>query len=145
MAALPNLALLYQRSAMGTYDHTAFQVSDMDAAIAFYVDRLGFTLNFRATNADEGEEYAFLTLGDLRLELIQDLNLADYRKPDIKPPYCPHLAIETGDMEGIVARLKQNGVPILRGPLRIEGEETWVYFADPDHNVLEYIQWFKKK
>ena len=24
----------------------------------------------------------------------------------------------------------------------IEGEETWVYFADPDGNVLEYIQWY---
>ncbi|HVO68658.1 MAG TPA: VOC family protein [Aggregatilineaceae bacterium] len=127
------------------YDHTAFQVSDMDTAIAFYVDKLGFAFNFRATNADEGEEYALLTLGDVRLELIQDLTLADYLKPDIKPPYCPHLAIETGDMEGIVARLKQNGVPIIRGPLQIEDEETWVYFADPDHNVLEYIQWFRKK
>jgi hypothetical protein len=29
--------------------------------------------------------------------------------------------------------------------LAIEGEETWVYFADPDNNVLEYIQWYKKK
>jgi hypothetical protein len=35
-------------------------------------------------------------------------------------------------------------VAILRGPLKIEGEETWVYFTDPDHNVLEYIQWFRK-
>jgi lactoylglutathione lyase len=130
---------------MGTYDHTAFQVSDMVAAIAFYVDKLGFALSFRATNVEEGEEYAFLTLGDLRLELIQDLKLVDYRKPEIKPPYCPHLAIETGDMQGVVAQLQRNGVPIIRGPLAIEGEETWVYFADPDHNVLEYIQWFKKK
>jgi lactoylglutathione lyase len=117
----------------------------MDTAIAFYVGKLGFALSFRATNAEEGEEYAFLTLGDVRLELIQDLTPASFRKPEIKPPYCPHLAIETGDMEGIVARLNQNGVPIIRGPLAIEGEETWVYFADPDHNVLEYIQWFKKK
>jgi lactoylglutathione lyase len=36
-------------------------------------------------------------------------------------------------------------VPILRGPLEIPGEETWVYFADPDNNVLEYIQWYQKK
>jgi catechol 2,3-dioxygenase-like lactoylglutathione lyase family enzyme len=56
---------------MGTYDHTAFQVGDMDTAIAFYVDKLGFALSFRATNVDEGEEYAFLTLGDLRLELTR--------------------------------------------------------------------------
>jgi len=129
---------------MKTYDHVAFQVGSMDAAIAFYTEKLGFSLLFRATNEEEREEYAFLTLGDLRLELIQDLKLAEYPKPEIKPPYCPHLAIETDDMQSVVAQLKQHGVPIIRGPLMIEGEETWVYFADPDNNVLEYIQWFKK-
>jgi len=130
---------------MEKYDHVAFQVSNMSAAIQFYVEKLSFTLSSRAVNAEEREEYAFLALGDLRLELIQDLNRAAYQKPDIKPPYCPHLAIETDNMERAVARLREEGVPIIRGPLAIEGEETWVYFADPDNNVLEYIQWYKKK
>jgi catechol 2,3-dioxygenase-like lactoylglutathione lyase family enzyme len=127
------------------YDHVAFQVSNMDVAIQFYVEKLGFTLSSRAVNTEEGEEYAFLALGDLRLELIQDLKQKDYQKPQIKPPYCPHLAIETDDMERAVARLRESGVPIIRGPLEITGEETWVYFRDPDNNVLEYIQWYEKK
>jgi lactoylglutathione lyase len=130
---------------MGTYDHTAFQVSNMGASIEFYVTKLGFTFEFRSVNSEEREAYAFLSLGDLRLELIQDLKLADYPKPELKPPYCPHLAMQTDDMDQAVADLKQNGVQIIRGPLKVEGEETWVYFADPDHNVLEYIQWFKKE
>jgi catechol 2,3-dioxygenase-like lactoylglutathione lyase family enzyme len=127
------------------YDHVAFQVSNMDVAIQFYVEKLGFTLSSRAVNTEEGEEYAFLALGDLRLELIQDLKQKDYQKPQIKPPYCPHLAIETDDMERAVVRLRESGVPIIRGPLEITGEETWVYFRDPDNNVLEYIQWYEKK
>jgi len=130
---------------MEKYDHVAFQVSNMDAAIQFYVEKLNFTLASRAVNQDEMEEYVFLTLGDLRLELIQDLNQTAYEKPQIDPPYCPHLAIETDNIERAVARLKEEGVPIVRGPLAIEAEVTWVYFADPDNNVLEYIQWFKKK
>ncbi len=130
---------------MEKYDHVAFQVSNMSAAIQFYVGKLSFTLSSRAVNAEEREEYAFLALGDLRLELIWDLKQAAYQKPDIKQPYCPHLAIETDDMERAVARLRKEGVPIIRGPLAIAGEETWVYFADPDNNVLEYIQWYKKK
>ena len=129
---------------MQKYDHVAFQVSNMDAALQFYVGRLGFTLSSRAVNTDEGEDYAFLTLGDLRLELIQDLRTI-YQKPQVKPPYCPHLAIETDDMAQAVAHLKERGVPIIRGPLEVAGEETWVYFVDPDNNVLEYIQWYKKK
>jgi lactoylglutathione lyase len=130
---------------MEKYDHVAFQVSNMDVAIQFYVEKLGFTLSSRAVNSEEGEEYAFLALGDLRLELIQDLKQRDYQKPQVKPPYCPHLAIETDDMERAVDRLREREVPIIRGPLEIAGEETWVYFRDPDNNVLEYIQWCEKK
>jgi len=117
----------------------------MDAALRFYLEKLGFTLSFRAVNAEEGEDYAFLTLGDLRLELIQDLKRTGYHRPAIQPPYCPHLAIETDDMEAAVARLQEQEIPILRGPLAVPGEETWVYFADPDNNVLEYIQWHRKR
>jgi len=127
------------------YDHVAFRVSNMDVAIEFYAQKLGFTLCSRQVNEQEGEEYAFLALGDLRLELIQDLRQAEYRGPEIKPPYCPHLALETDDMEQAVACLRERDVPIIRGPLVIEGGETWVYFADPDHNVLEFIQWYKRK
>jgi len=128
---------------MGRFDHVAFQVGNMDVAIQFYVEKLDFALSSRAVNQEEMEEYVFLTLGDLRLELILDLSQAARQKPDIKPPYCPHLAIGTDDMERAVAHLRERAVPIIRGPLVIEDEVTWVYFADPDNNVLEYVQWYK--
>ena len=129
---------------MRAFDHVAFQVSNIDAAIQFYTEKLDFSLISKALNPEEQEAYAFLTLEDLRLELIQELKAGSFQKPVIKPPYCPHLAMETDDMEETMARLRQAGVAILRGPLKIEGEETWVYFADLDNNVLEYIQWFRK-
>jgi len=129
---------------MTFYDHTAFQVSNMDGSIEFYVKKLGFTLLSHAVDTQEQEAFAFLTLGDLRLELIQDMKDASFARPTVKPPYCPHLAIETADMTQSVAKLKEAGVAILRGPLKIEGEETWVYFCDPDNNILEFIQWYRK-
>jgi catechol 2,3-dioxygenase-like lactoylglutathione lyase family enzyme len=130
---------------MPTYDHTAFQVSNIADSIEFYVNKLGFTLLSHAINVQEQEAYAFLVLGDLRLELIQDIKEASFARPTVRPPYCPHLAIETADMLQSVAGLKEAGVAIVRGPLEIEGEETWVYFCDPDNNILEYIQWYRKK
>jgi catechol 2,3-dioxygenase-like lactoylglutathione lyase family enzyme len=130
---------------MNTYDHTAFEVSNMDRAIEFYVHKLGFTLASRSVNAQEQEAYAFLALADLRLELIQDLTHTTYAKPAVHPPYCPHLAIQTADMAQAVARLEEAGVAILRGPLEIEGEDTWVYFCDPDNNILEYVQLYRKE
>jgi catechol 2,3-dioxygenase-like lactoylglutathione lyase family enzyme len=130
---------------MEKFDHVAFQVNDMDAAVRFYVEKLGFTLASRQVDEAEHEEFAFLMLGEVRLELIQDLAQAPYRPPEIRPPYCPHLAIGTDDLEKTLAGLKDNGVPVLRGPLVIAEQVTWAYFADPDNNILEYVQWYEKR
>jgi catechol 2,3-dioxygenase-like lactoylglutathione lyase family enzyme len=129
---------------MEKLDHVAFQVSDMDAAVRFYVEKLGFALASRQVDEAEHEEFAFLTLGEVRLELIRDLAQAADRPPEIRPPYCPHLAIGTDDLEKTLAGLKDKGVSILRGPLLIAGQVTWAYLADPDNNVLEYVQWYSK-
>ena len=45
---------------MWTQDHVAFEVSDMDAALAFYEGVLGMKLMFRKTDIEHGEEFAFL-------------------------------------------------------------------------------------
>jgi lactoylglutathione lyase len=130
---------------MTTFDHVAFQVANLDQAIDFYVGRLGFDIDFRSVNPQEQEAYAFLSLADLRLELIQDLARGGFTGPSPEPPYCPHLAIQTDDMAQAVLRLKEAGVAILRGPLEVEGEDTWLYFCDPDNNILEYVQWYAKE
>ncbi|MBE3092352.1 MAG: VOC family protein [Chloroflexi bacterium] len=127
-----------------SFDHMAFQVSDMGSSINFYTQKLGFKLNFRSTNEEEQEEYAFLEYGNARLELIQNLK-EEYQKPEIKKPYCPHFCLEIENMKQSVEILKKNNVHIIRGPLEIKDEETWVYFSDPDNNILEYIKWYKKK
>jgi len=125
-------------------DHAALQVRDMDRAIAFYTEKLGFGLNHRAINEEEQEEYAFISAGDVRIELIKDLT-NHYEPGPLQKPYCPHLCMEVDDMKAALASLELMNIQILRGPLTIENEETWVYFSDPDHNVLEYIQWYNKK
>jgi len=125
-------------------DHCGFQVKNLDSAIQFYTEKLLFKLDYRAINIEEQEEYAFLSLGRARLELIQDL-VNEYNIPSVKKPYCPHFCIEIDDMEKAVCDLKTKNITILKGPLKIDNEETWVYFTDLDNNVLEYIQWFNKK
>ena len=126
------------------FDHAALQVLNMDRAIAFYTEKLKFSLDHRAINHEEQEEYAFISAGSVRIELIQDLT-DDYKLPLLKKPFCPHLCMEVDDLEEAVRGLNVMEIPILRGPLKIENEETWVYFSDPDHNVIEFIQWYNKK
>jgi len=126
------------------FDHQAFQVSDIDRSIDFYVNKLGFTLLSNEVNNEEHEAFAFVVNGDARIELLQDLS-GPYEKPAIKRPYCPHFCLETDNMDQTVKMLKENNINIVRGPLEIKGEETWIYFSDPDNNILEFIQWFHKK
>ena len=125
------------------YDHGAFRVKDREEAIKFYTEKLGFKLLSR-TDADAvGEKNAFLEYNGARLELIQT-TYEEYRPVMPRRPFCPHLCFETDDMDAIIRMLKQNGIQILDGPREIPGSEQWLYFMDPDLNVLEYIYWVQK-
>lgn len=128
---------------MPELDHIALEVSDMDRALEFYTDKLGFDLLSRAINEDQQEEYCFLKSHGISLELISDLTKSYNERHEFQRPYCPHICFKTDDMAQTIKELRENSIEIVRGPLEITGEEIWVYFSDPDGNVLEYIQWFK--
>lgn len=90
-----------------------------------------------------GERGAFLEYNGARLELIETLNIP-YEPVMPERPYCPHLCFEADDMDEVIAMLHENGITILDGPNEIAGSEQWIYFADIDCNVLEYIVWLNK-
>jgi len=127
---------------MQRVDHFAFEVADMDAAIAFYTGKLGLKLMFREVDEKQGEEFAFLELDGGNLELLRSL-APPAAPPKAEPasPWCPHLALVTEDMDELVARAKESGIAILKGPLHAEGLAKWIYLCDPDGNIIEYIQW----
>lgn len=123
------------------FDHSAFQVSDIDSSIDFYINRLGFRLCSKETDNNEHEIFAFLELGDARIELLQDL-AGPYEIPPIRKPYCPHFSLGVDDLKQVEEMLREKDVNIVRGPMEIKGEATWLYISDPDNNILEYVQWY---
>jgi lactoylglutathione lyase len=129
---------------MNKNDHTAFQVSNMDAALKFYTESLGLRLLSRSISQESHEAIAFLELDGGSLELIEFLDEA-YIKPVLKPPYCPHFALGTEDMAQVLAMISANGITVIKGPNEHPGEVRWIYISDPDNNVIEYIQWLSKK
>lgn len=125
------------------YDHGAFRVRNLEDAIEFYTKKLGFQMLFQNSSEEHGERYAFLEYGGARLELIETIGRA-YEPVRPEPPYCPHLCFEAEDMDQVLQMLSENQIPLLNGPNEIPGSERWLYFTDPDYNVLEYIVWLNK-
>jgi lactoylglutathione lyase len=133
---------------MPRLDHVALQVSDMDHSIAFYTEVLDLPLMFRKEDPDHNEVFAYLELEGGNLEL---LSLVDdsgapipHELPAIKKPYCPHVALGVDDIDVMVDKLRAHGIPLIDGPLIIPGQVRWLYFSDPDNNVIEYVQWLDK-
>ncbi|MCZ6792378.1 MAG: VOC family protein, partial [Planctomycetota bacterium] len=56
---------------MARLDHVAVRVSDLDAATAFYTEKLGLKLLFRKVDETQHEAFAFLELEGGNLELLQ--------------------------------------------------------------------------
>ena len=48
-------------------------------------------------------------------------------------------------MDQVLELIEKHNLKIVRGSLEIKDEETWVYFTDPDNNILEFIEWYNKK
>ncbi len=128
---------------MTRLDHVAVPVSDMDAAIAFYRDKLGLKLLSREIDPKEQEEFAFFEMDGGRLELLKSL-AQPHRRPDILPPYCPHVALRTDDMAATVRMIEERQLRLIKGPLILDGQATWLYVADPDNNIIEFVQWLDR-
>src|SRR3954452_13824467 len=113
-------------------------VDDVDAAIAFYTEKLGFTLDMHPAPG-----FAMISLGDLRLLLNRPgAGGAGQAMPDGQLP-APggwnRIQIEVADLPDTVAQLKAAGGQfrneIVRG---IGGQQILV--EDPSGNPVELFQ-----
>ena len=125
---------------MPILDHVALEVSNIDISVEFYTKKLDFSFISRSIDEKEHEEYCYLESNGFILELLHDFKKNKLTKRKIERPYCPHICFATNDMDRTITDLQSKNMTIIHGPLVIKDEATWVYFADPDFNVLEYIQ-----
>ncbi len=116
--------------------HTAFDVHDMDAALAFY-GHLGLKESFRLFRDDGSLMLVYLHVGgDRFLELF----------PNGPEPGSggrgsfAHFCLMTDDLHADVERFRSLGITITSGPsLGLDNNwQAWV--ADPDGNRIELMQ-----
>ncbi len=117
------------------YLHTMVRVSDLDASVDFYCNKLGlrevrrmevpqgrFTLVFLAAPGDE----------DAQIELTYNWDPEDYGEGR----NFGHLAYQVDDIYALCERLRQNGVIINRPPR----DGRMAFIRSPDNISIELLQ-----
>jgi catechol 2,3-dioxygenase len=113
--------------------HVHLKVSDLDRAVAFYRDVLGFELMQKL-----GDQAAFLSAGGYHHHI--GLNTWESRGGSPPPPGTTglyHFAIRFPDRAALAAALKRVVDAGIRVGASDHGVSEAIYFADPDGNGIE--------
>ncbi|HET6429844.1 MAG TPA: VOC family protein [Phycisphaerae bacterium] len=112
--------------------HVCFTVADLDAAEAFYRDKLGFTHAFDFIN-DAGKRFGvYLHIGGRSfLEMFSGELAAAAKGQSYR-----HLCLEVDDINATVADLKAKGVEV--GEVKLGSDNSYqAWLSDLDGNRIE--------
>lgn len=113
-------------------EHTAIAAANAASLADWYVDVLGFEVNYRSANA------IFAKAADGTM--IEFIHSEGDRPPQgMKTPGIRHLALTVTDFDGAYERLKTKQVAFLGDPQGSKGNRV-VFFTDPEGNILHLLQ-----
>jgi lactoylglutathione lyase len=128
-------------SAMTRYLHTMYRTTDPAQSRAFY-EALGFEFRRELPIVRDGELEAtnyFLGMPGQEEELELTFN-HDGRSYELGTGYG-HIAIGVDDLDGTLARLREQGIEPEREPYRVrEGGSRLCFVNDPDGYRIELIE-----
>lgn len=104
--------------------HVSINVNDVDAALAFYVDRLGLVQ--RQDRPDFGFPGAWLDAGNQQVHLIQG---------DAPANVGQHFAVQVDDIDAAIAELRAGGVEV--SDAFAVGAGRQAFLNDPAGNGIE--------
>jgi lactoylglutathione lyase len=117
--------------------HTCYRITDIDRSVAFYT-ALGFEERRRMPIREEAINVFMGLPGDGdRLELTYNHGVDSY---ELGTGYG-HIALAVEDLDGILARLAEQGIEPERPPYQIrEGGSFLCFVRDPDGYRIELIE-----
>ena len=135
-------------------NHTGFVVKDLDRAVEFYREVMGFELvrlverNGGPISQVVGYEDTHLRAAHLSLGGDHMLELVEYRKPasSDRPTQeravlgAGHLAFDVDDIEETYRDLTSRGCVAMNPPARLAPDRAACYMQDPDGNWIELIE-----
>ncbi len=136
--------------------HVSYTVSDMDRALRFYGEGLGFeVLHDRRVSGDFPERLTGFQNASLRVVHLkghgQGLELIEYFEPEgvaPAPRTCDvgssHVCYTGSDLDGLLAKLTELGARALSPPQTVDGGPNGgnrcVYMLDPDGIPFELTE-----
>ncbi|THE12097.1 glyoxalase/bleomycin resistance/dioxygenase family protein [Bacillus timonensis] len=109
--------------------HYGLEVRNLEDSVTFYKDDLGFTEETRFVFMEE--EIVFLTLGEIRLELIASHTLNT------------HICFEVSNLDSIMPSL--TSLRKVEGPYQFDNGWQTVFFEGPSKEILEFLQIIKNQ
>ena len=139
-------------------DHTGITVSNLERALAFWRDVLGFELSHTAHQKGdlaqeitgvEGVELKLAVLktpGGHKIELLEYLAPADRKRANLRP--CDvgsvHVALLVDDLDLVLERISASGWKAAGKPQTLKtgpnAGKRVVYVRDPDGSTIEFMQ-----
>ena len=123
-------------------DHICIDVSDMERAKDFYVNKLGCT-EYSQANVQGKIQTVFLQSGGVMIDLKCLVDGKVTAKPDVEGfhPRINHIAIKTDDIKKTHQELVERGVQFKREPKYMAHSDRWIaIFEDPDGNCFHLTQ-----
>lgn len=115
-------------------NHVAVAVDDMNDALIFWRDALGLTMTELRDVPAESAQIAFLPVGGSEVELVRpttaDSGLARYLAK--RGPGLHHVCLETDDIEGMLARLKEAGIRLINESPKTGADGRRYAFIHPE-------------
>ena len=121
-------------------DHVGIAVKDLAAALAFYRDALGLSVEEPEEVASQRVRARFIPVGESNLELLEatatDSAIAKYLEK--RGPGLHHITLRVDDIHGALAQLKERGARLIDDQPRPGAGRSLVAFIHPSsaHGVL---------
>lgn len=114
-------------------EHVAIASPDPERLARWYVDILGFTVNYRSSTS----RTVFVKASDgSMIEIVPATGAS--APAGMSSPGLRHLALTVLDFEVACRQLKERGVSFLSEPITKSGNSI-VFFADADGNLLHLL------
>jgi glyoxylase I family protein len=115
-------------------EHTAIASPDPERLAQWYVETLGFKINYQSKNS----RTVFVKAENgTMIEIIEAAHPAA-GAAKLDDPGIRHLALTVADFPSACERLKELGVAFLTEPTT-KGGNSLVFFTDPDGNLLHLL------